>query len=106
LWNCLHFQYIPEVKQIARFAFTFLLVFGMPCAAFAQTSPPTKASKGNVVVVSLFRPIYPPLARQAGITGEVVVKLEIRNDGSLQSAAVVSGHPMLIDAALKSAQQS
>ena len=94
------------MKQIARLALTCLLVFGTLCAALGQTNPPAETSEGEVAVVSLFRPIYPPLARQASITGDVVVKLEIRSDGSLQSAAVVSGHPMLTDAALKSAQQS
>jgi protein TonB len=42
-----------------------------------------------------FNPTYPPLARQAGISGDVELKLEIRKDGSVQSATVVSGHPML-----------
>jgi TonB family protein len=93
------------VKRIAR-VFPFLLLSGTVCAASAQASLPAGTSKGDVGVVSFFGPIYPPLARQAGITGDVVVKLEIRRDGSLQSAVVVSGHPMLIDAALKSAQHS
>lgn len=105
-WNCPRFRYIAEVKQIARLAFTFMLVFGTLPAALAQTAAHAETSKGDVVMVSLFRPIYPPLARQAAIMGDVVVKVEIHRDGNLQSAVVVSGHPMLNDAALKSAQQS
>jgi TonB family protein len=62
--------------------------------------------KGNVVMVSLFNAIYPPLARQAGISGDVELKLGIRRDGSIESAAAVSGHAMLTQAALNSAQQS
>jgi TonB family protein len=49
---------------------------------------------------------YPPLARLANITGDVELKLEIRKDGSIQSASVVSGHPMLAQAALNSDQRS
>ena len=76
------------------------------CAAAGQDEPRPETSKSEVTFASLVNPMYPPLARQAGITGDVVVKLEIRSDGSLQSAVVVSGHPMLTDAALKSAQHS
>jgi TonB family protein len=54
----------------------------------------------------LYDPIYPPLARQAGISGDVVLSLRIRQDGSIESVDLVSGHPMLIVAAIKSAQAS
>jgi protein TonB len=57
-------------------------------------------------MVRLVNPIYPPLARQARITGEVELKLGIRRDGSVLSAVAVNGHPMLTQAALNSAQQS
>ena len=71
-----------------------------------QTNSHPAASKGNVVMVSLVKPIYPPLARQARISGDVELKLGIRRDGSIESAVAVSGHPMLTQAALNSAQQS
>ncbi|HTW32137.1 MAG TPA: TonB family protein [Candidatus Sulfotelmatobacter sp.] len=51
-------------------------------------------------------PLYPPLAREARIMGDVEVKLAIRRDGSVVSAEVISGHPMLKPAALLSAQKS
>jgi len=62
--------------------------------------------KGGAVLVSLFNPTYPPFASQANITGDVEVKVGIGNDGSIESAVGVSGHPMLIEAALNSARQS
>jgi len=83
-----------------------LLAFGVALTAFAQTDSHVEASKANVVPVNLFSPTYPPLARQARITGEVEINLGIRKDGSIQSAVVASGHPMLTPAALSSAQQS
>jgi outer membrane biosynthesis protein TonB len=46
-----------------------------------------------VVLTKLANPLYPPLARQTGITGDVELMLEIRNDGSIQSVDVVKGHP-------------
>jgi TonB family protein len=53
----------------------------------------------NVVVTSLFKPAYPPLAKQTRTTGDVLLTLKIRKDGRLESATVVSGHPLLKRAA-------
>jgi len=64
------------------------------------------ASQGKVVLTKLFEPTYPPLARQARIAGDVELMLSIRRDGSVESAVFVSGHPMLKQAALDSAQRS
>jgi TonB family protein len=60
----------------------------------------------GVVLTKLVPPVYPPLARQAQIAGDVMVRVLIRQDGSVESAEVVSGHPMLKQAALDSAQKS
>lgn len=38
---------------------------------------------------------YPPLAAQAQIQGEVVVKCTIDDDGRVKNTEVVSGHPVL-----------
>jgi TonB family protein len=66
-----------------------------------------EATQENVPVLThLATPVYPPLARQAHITGDVVVRVSIRQDGSVESAEVVSGHRMLSPVALDSAQHS
>jgi len=57
--------------------------------AAQQTPPHDSRAKGEIVMVSPFNPAYPPLARQANITGDVELKLEIRQDGTIQSASVV-----------------
>ena len=46
------------------------------------------------------RPVYPALARQARIYGVVLLDVIIAKDGSVSSAEVVSGHPMLVGAAV------
>lgn len=74
--------------------------------AAQQASPAASQSNGKIVMISPFNPTYPPLARLANITGDVEVKVEINKDGSVKSASVVSGHPMLTQAALESAQRS
>jgi len=50
-------------------------------------------------------PQYPPLARQARIQGVVVLEALIGKDGSIQNLHVVSGHPMLTNAALDAVKQ-
>jgi hypothetical protein len=54
-----------------------LVAIATGCTAFAQTDSRSEISKGEVVVISLFNPTYPPLARQACISGEVELKLGI-----------------------------
>ena len=58
---------------------------------------------GNVQkgkLISGPRPIYPPLARQARVSGTVKLKAVISRDGTILDLRAVSGHPLLIPAAL------
>ena len=79
-------------------------------SAVAQNAPaPASASaetpQAGVVLTKLSPPVYPPLARQARIIGEVKVQVSIHKDGGVEATAI-SGHPMLKEAALDSAQKS
>lgn len=91
-----------------RFMPLILSLFAMTAGSpgFPKQEPRPEISQGEVILVNIFNPTYPRLARAARVTGEVELKLEIRGDGSMDSAVVVSGHPLLIDAALSSARQS
>jgi protein TonB len=50
-------------------------------------------------------PEYPVLARQTRVQGTVVVDAVIDEKGNVVQAHVVSGHPLLLDAALKAVLQ-
>jgi len=50
-------------------------------------------------------PQYPPLARQARISGSVVLQAVISKDGTIQGLRLVSGHPMLAPAAIEAVKQ-
>lgn len=80
-----------------------LVVFQADC--FAQ-GPRTDDVSMGVVLANRVSPIYPPLARAAHITGDVDVSLMVRQDGVVGSTTVVSGHPLLKEAALLSIQKS
>jgi TonB family protein len=71
----------------------------------AQSASDTQGQQG-VLLTTLFQPVYPPLARQTRIIGDVELTLEVRQDGSLESVNVVRGHPLLQQAAVDSAKQS
>jgi TonB family protein len=78
-------------------------------AAVPESSAQSEASaqvQENVAITKLFQPVYPPVAKQTRITGDVEITVEIRKDGSLESASVVSGHPFLEQAALDSTRRS
>ncbi|HLH18739.1 MAG TPA: TonB family protein [Bryobacteraceae bacterium] len=50
-------------------------------------------------------PVYPPLARQARIEGAVRLGAIIDKDGRVQNLQVISGHPLLIPAAIEAVKQ-
>jgi hypothetical protein len=76
-----------------------------PAHETLHASDASNALKGTAVLISLSRPVYPPLARQANISGEVSVAMAVHVDGTTE-ATVESGHPMLKQAALDSATKS
>jgi protein TonB len=50
-------------------------------------------------------PIYPPLARQARISGVVELQGVLGTDGRIHELKVLRGHPMLVKAALDAVSQ-
>jgi len=50
-------------------------------------------------------PVYPPLARAARIQGQVVLQAVISKQGSIEKLRLVSGHPMLVQAAIDAVRQ-
>jgi protein TonB len=63
---------------------------------------------GNVQQAKLVRqpkPVYPPLAKQARISGVVHLAAVISANGTIQDLKVISGHPLLIPAALEAVKQ-
>jgi periplasmic protein TonB len=57
------------------------------------------------LLVRKVNPTYPPLARQARIQGQVVLRAVISKDGSIENLTLVSGHPMLAPAAIEAVKQ-
>ena len=90
---------------------TGTLLQGIIAAAPPPPPPPPPVEKvperirvgGNVQSAKLAdqpKPVYPPLARQARIQGTVRLEAVISKEGTIENLTVVSGHPLLIQAAL------
>jgi len=73
----------------------------------AATPQRVRVSQGvsQGLLVHKVQPQYPPLARQARIQGVVVLQALIGKDGSITGLHVVSGHPMLTNAALEAVKE-
>lgn len=51
------------------------------------------------------QPLYPPIARSARIQGSVVLAAVIGKDGAITGLRVLSGHPLLVKAAVEAVSQ-
>jgi protein TonB len=51
------------------------------------------------------RPSYPPLAKAGHVTGVVKLAAIITCDGRVRDLTVISGHPLLVKAALEAVRQ-
>jgi protein TonB len=89
-------------------------VIGGVIGGLGAAPPPPKPTLtrikqgGNVTAASLINrvtPVYPPLARQTRISGTVRLHAIIGKDGSVQQLEVMSGHPLLVQAALEAVRQ-
>ncbi len=61
--------------------------------------------KAEQNLVKKVEPIYPPLAKQVRIQGKVKVQVVISKTGMVESVNVVSGHPLLVQAAIDAVKQ-
>jgi protein TonB len=52
------------------------------------------------LLIAPIRPIYPAIARAAGVSGKVIVEAVISKNGTIESLHVVSGPEMLKSAAI------
>jgi protein TonB len=78
-----------------------------PVKPVENHSGPVRVSSG-VQAAKLIKqviPVYPEIAKRAGISGVVRLSGIIGKDGTIQNLQVVSGHPLLVRAALDAVRQ-
>ena len=89
----------------ARQLITFLVALPPP----PPPPPPQRVRVGGNVqaanLLSQVKPVYPPLAKQARIQGVVVLEAIISKEGTIDNLKVITGHPLLIQAAIDAVKQ-
>jgi len=90
-----------------------------PFGATTQAIPPNNSASGTALpsrirvsqgvaeglIVSKVQPVYPPIAQQSRIQGKVVLKAVINETGDVVTLESISGHPMLVPAAMEAVKQ-
>ncbi len=72
-------------------------VLPVPPPAVVRPLRVSNISEGNLI--HRVQPEYPPLARAARIQGQVVLQALISKEGTIEHLRVLTGHPMLVQAA-------
>ncbi len=85
---------------------------GIGRPAVAPLPPPAPAIRtfrtSSILEGSLIRrvqPVYPPLARSVRVQGAVVLAALIGKEGAIENLRLISGHPMLVPAAIAAVSQ-
>jgi protein TonB len=101
---------LQQIDEHLRASLSFVPPSGVAIRITAQTSPTAPPPVHGVLniggrvqaakLITKVPPVYPDVARQARISGTVELQVLINPTGHIQSAAVVSGHPLLRQAAL------
>ena len=72
-------------------------------------APPAPVRVGGMVkeprLLKLVPPMYPKLAAQARVTGTVVLEATVTAQGTVEEIHIVSGHPLLVQAAIDCVKQ-
>jgi periplasmic protein TonB len=82
-------------------------IASVPKLAIPETPKRIRISQGVTkgLLIQKIEPPYPPIARAARIQGQVVLAAIISKTGEIQDLALVSGHPMLVPAAIEAVKQ-
>ena len=74
-----------------------------PPSAPAHPLRVSRLGEGSLIL--RIQPAYPALARQARIQGTVVLRAIVSKDGAIENLTVISGHAMLVAAAIDAVRQ-
>jgi protein TonB len=76
-------------------------------AASAPAATPSKSGGQIQQAVLIYRKDaeYPKIAKQTGAKGTVTLNATIGTDGNIKKVKIVSGHPMLTNAAVEAVKQ-
>ena len=71
----------------------------------AEHKPKPVSVLSEAVLVKRVVPAYPPIAIRTAVQGDVKLVARIGRDGKLENLTLISGHPLLVEAALNAVKQ-
>lgn len=102
-------QAVKEFDEHLKINITILPAGDATMLIATPETPPTQIKIGGNVqqtkLISQPHPVYPPDAKAARIQGVVKLQATIGKDGTVQNLEVISGHPLLVQAALDAVKQ-
>ena len=98
----------PRNRRSSRHGCWLSFWFRLGIASFAATGSAPSAAISRMMEGNLIfrvQPDYPALARQVRVQGQVVLRAMISREGTIENLQVLSGHPMLVRAAVDAVRQ-
>ncbi len=97
---------IPEDLTIEEETFDFQEEVDLPPPP-EEEEPivPFYALSDKPVEIKRVNPVYPELAKKAGIEGTVVVKVLVNTKGDVEKVEILKSHPLLDESAIEAAKQ-
>jgi protein TonB len=98
---------LPECEGCVPWGVDDVPTQDAPAALPAPPPPVVRVGRGITPPLKLLdvAPVYPDLARTAGVQGLVIIECRIGPDGHVADARVLRGHPLLDAAALDAVRQ-
>jgi TonB family protein len=99
-------RYDASVSQLVN---RVVMLTPMPGERGPQAAARTEVISGGVLnskAIEKPLPNYPEVARAAGASGTVVVQVSVDEEGRVEKARAVSGHPLLQSAAVEAAYRA
>lgn len=105
-------QNAPQPKETSEFPPVKTSAEVPEAATPAKSDQPKSLQRVHVpqevsqsLLIKKVVPEYPPLARQAHIQGMVIFNADISKDGAVETLRMITGHPLLVPAALEAVKQ-
>lgn len=91
-------MFVRRLKNLVAVALMALL-FGIGVSVPASAEGEARRVKSRVA------PTYPDLAKRMNVTGVVKLQVTIAANGTVKTAKVVGGHPLLVDPAIEAVKK-
>lgn len=88
-----------------RSGYLILCWLSLVAVVAMQNAVNVSSATANDHILKRVQPEYPALAKLARLQGTVVLRITISPEGNVIGSAVVSGHPMLVTAAINAVKQ-